>query len=278
MTHIRFFGGGGTTVTPPQPPPAGGPNITFNENLRRQDAIRISLLKLEESRQRSDAIRISNLRLNETLQRGDAHRIPVVSATMTESLRKTDIATFTVGPLTAVTRSGTPDNDMWGDAGTNSALGQTNTNYGNLTPLLIRGDVTETRKAYFKINLTGFSGLTATGNVHTLTYKADNTDLIAATLRFAAQGQTGNPFTESTMTHNNAPAIPTAITRTQSLPGSSGFTLYTVTFTDAEMNQLLGKWALIVLHVTGILELNVHVLTREATAADRMTLTFKVQV
>lgn len=174
----------------------------------------------------------------------------------------------------ADSRSGTPDSDLWGDAYVNNAVGQTGTNFGNVDPLQLNNIATSVRRAFIKVDLRGFSA-TATGNAHTITLRATNQNVATtATITLSAGGNVSSPFTESTITNNNAPAVPTAVVITSAAIPASTTQDVTFTLTDAQMNQLLGTWALIVLTTNSVLA-NVNVNSREnATVSNRMALNF----
>lgn len=262
---ISGQGGGGTTCPP---------TFVISETPKRADRLVLNPMRFVDSERRADRIVLNPARFTDSISRVDAYRIPTASITPPETLQRNDLAIFTVN-LTAVDRSGTPDSDDWGDAWTDSTIGQTGVNHGNESPLQATGLVTGVKRAYVKINLTRYTGLTATGGAHTFVFKARNTNLVlSSTLAIAMQGQAGNPFTESTITQSNQPAVPTAITRSVTVPAGDVLTTFTLTLTNAEMDQLLGKWALIVFTTADLTQLN-NITSREGTAGDEMTLTFK---
>ncbi len=263
-------GSGGSCPTCP-------PTFIMPETVSRGDTIALSPMRLSDTIRRADTIKFNPLKLNETVSRLDAYRIPTMTIKPPETLQRGDLAIFTVGPLTAVSRSGSPDADDWGDAWTDATIGQTGVNHGNVNPLQCGQAAAgiAVQRAYIKINLTRFTGLTAIGGAHTFTFMASHSvALLAETLSFNCQGQAGNPFTESTIVQTNQPATPTAITRSFSVAAGAA-QLFTVTFTDAEMNQLLGKWVLIVF-IEGPALTTFSIPSREdATTTNRMTITFK---
>jgi hypothetical protein len=259
----------------------GGPTFLMSETVARGEAMR-DTLRLPEQLARGDVIRVTP-KLNEQIARADAHKIPTLSFKTTDTVKRTDLATFSIGPLSAVSRSGSPDGDDWGDAWTDATVGNTGVNHGNADPLQSSNlsSATETR-AFIEINLTRFTGLTAVGGVHTLTLQAANGNLVqnaTVTLNFGAQA--GRPFTESTITQANQPATPALFTKTITMPAGDSVTYasYSVTFTDAQMNQLLGNWVLIVITSAAADATAHNYRSREnATVGNRAALTFKVQI
>lgn len=251
----------------------GGPTFTAPEKIQRADQI-IESVTLYDKIQRADKM-IESVTLNDKIQRGDA-ALMTASFAAPDKIQRGDLATFTVA-LSAVSRSGSPDSDQWGDGWTDSSLGQTGVNHGNETPLQFGNVTVGTKLAYLQIDLTKFTGLTATGNSHPLVFNMVNNDAGSATFQFSAAGQAGKPFTESTLAQSNQPATPTAITRTPT--AAVGANTITVTLTDAEMQQLLGKWVLIVLGKSFAGTNAWTTPSREdATPANRMKLTFTVKV
>jgi hypothetical protein len=257
---------------------AGAPTFIFNEVRKLADTV-VLAFTLAENRTEKDAVALT-ITATESRAAADRYLIPQVTLLAPEKRTSSDTATFIVGPQSAVSRSGTPDSDTWGDAWTDAALGQTGVNHGNADPLVIQNLTANVRQAFVEVDLTKFTGLTATGNAHTFSFRITNASLaLAGTYSFACQGQATRPFVESTITQANEPAIPTAITRALNVAANTTTTL-TVTFTDAEMNQLLAKWVLIVITATDALgSVTSNITSREnATVANRMTIMFTAKV
>lgn len=219
------------------------------------------------------------LTLNDSHARGDAYLLPSIQMVMPESAAHDDNGLFTVGPLYALARSGSPDADDWGDAWTDSTIGNTGVNHGNADPLTVGNTAVVEQRAFMEFNLTRFTGLTGYGNSHTFQFRANSASaLLASTLNVAFGANASRPFVESTITQSNQPATPTLFTRSFSVAVDATFPLYTVTMTDAEINQLLGKWALVVFTVAA-LDAGSLILSRENSAAapSRPNFNFKGQ-
>lgn len=264
--------GGGTS--------GSAPTLTTLERVNHSD-LPISKLTNLQSLQHSD-LPVTKLTPLQSLNHSDSPMIGTLALTPAQSVNHSDLAIFTIGPLYAVSRSSTPDTDDWGDAWTDSTVGQTGVNHGNETPLQFANVAVGAKTAYAEINLTRFSGLTPVGNSHTLTFKVNNTTAAAGNFQFAMGpsalgGGAIRPFTESTITQSNQPAAPTSITR--SLMAATGLQTITVTLTDAELSQVLGKWALIVIGQSFVQTSAWTTPSREdATFTNRMNITFKVQI
>jgi hypothetical protein len=265
----RAGGGAG-----PQPPVTiTNPTFVISETERRSEAVILQML-LQDQARRGDSL-VFTPQFPETERRGDA-LIVTASAQLADTERRAALASF-ITAIAAVSRSGTPDSDMWGDGWTNAALGQTAINHGNETPLIVGANALGERRGYVKVDLRKFSGLTATGNAHTIMCRVTNTNgLMAQTLRLRA-GSNGNtnPFTESTLAQNNQPAIPTTVDKSGNVNAGATTTLV-FTLTDSEMNALLGNWVLMALTTTGLSDMQV--ISREGLAADRMTINFTARV
>lgn len=224
---------------------AAAPTFKAPENRQRSDNTNINPT-LTELRNRSDRTALSLL-LNENRNRSDNYRIPTGSFKVLSNRQRSENGMFTVAE-TAVGRSGTPDADRWGDSWTNAAVGQTGVNHGADTSLRFDNNPTGEMRAFYEVDLTRYAGLTAAGT-HSLRINLGNASAVAAvvaTLSFGAQS--GRWFTESTIVQTNQPATPSLFTLSQSVPANSAAGAnFTLTITDAQMNGLLGKWALIVL-------------------------------
>ncbi len=262
-------GGGGATV----------PTFTAPEKIQRGEQFSTTLT-LNDKIQRSESVILKQITLNDSIQRGDALKLPTISITPTDKIQRGDGCTFGPIALTAVSRSGTPDSDDWGDAWTDATVGNTGTNHGNADPLSIDGTALTTKVAWAEINLTRFTGLTATGGSHTLTFRATNTGVGNITgMKVNMAGQAGRPFTESTITQSNQPAIPSAIViNIPTITSGTTNALQTATLSDSQMNQLLGKWVVIAINNANTLETATIHSREDATTTDRMTITFTAKV
>lgn len=248
---------------------SSGTSFAPHEPTNRSDAAATKLSVIETTN-RSDKAAFVHA-LAENTNRGDTPKLTLVTKTP-DTENRTDLGNV-VMKLTAISRSASPDSDSWGDAWTDSTVGQTGTNNGNSTPLQFGNVTVGTKLAYIQIDLTKFKNLTATGAAHTLVFQVVNNDVTSTAFQVAMQGQAGKPFTESTLTQSNQPATPSAITRAPT--AAVGANTITVTLTNAEMQQLLGNWVLIVLGKSFAGTNAWTMPSREdATASNRMALTF----
>lgn len=144
-------------------------------------------------------------------------------------------------------RSGTPDADPGGDAWVDKA--NQATNHGN-EALLIAGEVVNTeRRGLMEFDFTRFTGLTATGGVHSFTLRAaHDVPLGSNDLRVRMSTLASRPFTESTVTWDTpvadggGPAEGTLRVNTTIAVANGAAALYTINLTDANINGFLGSW------------------------------------
>ena len=251
---------------------SGGFNLIAPERRRAQIGYALSILLGDRASRRGLYSASINL-----LDR--ARRATIITATslaLAPIFRgsRRDNAQFTF-ILRAVARSTSPDADTWGDAWTEATLGQTGVNHGNETPLQV-GNLTALteRRGFMKIDLRGFSALAAAGGSHALVLNigGNTSGLTAVVMTIAFGGQAASPFTESTLTQSNQPATPTGFTKAVTLPAGAPVQDYSIALSDAEMQQLLGRWALLVMTVPLLTTVTISPRSREA--AEKPTLTF----
>lgn len=258
-------------------PPAGGagggpagPTFTAPETDRRT-SIPVLTTRLPDAASRADRPVMRTV-LADARARSSVARLPLVSTLIPESRQRSSLGLFTVTE-TAPARSGSPDADRWGDGWTSAAVGQTGVNHGADAALVFQNAATGDQRAFMAVDLTRFTGLTATGS-HSLTVSMANASVltaVTATLSFGAGAS--RPFTESTLVQTNQPATPSLFTLTQSLPASTAAgASYVLSLSDSQMNQLLGKWALIVFTSPAATVAAVSVAARES--ANKAVLSF----
>lgn len=252
--------------------PSGGPNFITPDKIGRQTSVGIGM-SYPDKRGRSTTVG-AGFTFN-----GKRGRSTTVTSSMSyqppDRVGRSSKLTATIS-LLAVARSATPDNDEWGDAWTHAALGQIDVNHGNEAQLQCQNTLGE-KRAFMKINLLTYgTRYTATGNAHGMTiYVGGNGSGLAAVVLTLAFGVSAtSPFTESTITRLNQPAMPTLFTKTINVPAGAAFLPYNITFTDAEMQQLLGQWVLIVLTVPALTTSTLNPRGREDT--NKPSLNFKV--
>lgn len=251
----------------------GAPTFIITEPQRRADQMLLPGLRFAEPQRRADALRLNQLLLRDQQNRADLARIPSINAVLSESQRRADLARFTVN-ISATSRSGTPDNDMWGDGWVDATIAQTNTNHGNETPLNISAALTGARRAFIKVDLRKFSGLTA-ATAGTVGFRMTNVSgLTDATVGWSVTNSgAGNPFTESTLNNANAPTVNAVASGSLTVQANNNNAAKTFSIPQATLTALLGNWALIVF--TGDTLAAVTTPSREnATLANRMSLSF----
>ena len=148
--------------------------------------------------------------------------------------------------LTAVSRSGTPDADTWGDTWTDATLGSTGNTHGSDTILYVKGTVGSESRAYIEVDLTAYAGKTAVGNNHTFSvfsYEAAPTSSGSSVI-IDIYAKPTRPFVESTSSQSNLTAgnLGTFVGQInyQQSDGATG--LYTMSFSDSAMQAGLGNW------------------------------------
>ena len=150
-------------------------------------------------------------------------------------------------------RTGTPDTDMQGDGWVDSTVGNTGINHGNESPLLVSDEniiPAVTRRGLLKWDLTRFANLSApTGGTMDFSIWGDtNIAIVAQTVEFEFSQSAASPFTESTLTWANQPAVGgnavtksfAALLRTNVLVPE--YQEYAISLTAAEYGPYLGKW------------------------------------
>lgn len=154
---------------------------------------------------------------------------------------------------TAMARSGTPDNDPWGDAWVDRVLANQGVNHGNTTTLQVSAVLASSQTdGYLKINFNRLVSLSADTTSSTMSFVVDWPTVALnpnATLRVDFQTSAGSPFTESTITASNRARFSSAAPfsqRTFVFPQNGTTRTHVVTFTTAEVNDILaGKWLMV---------------------------------
>lgn len=153
---------------------------------------------------------------------------------------------------TAMSRSGSPDSDAWGDAWVNRNVLNLTDNHGNETTMQFSAVTAATRHdAYCEISFVRFVGFVAGAGTKTLDFRAVWPSVIGnpnATILVDFQTSTSRPWSESAVNANaqarftsTAPFTQRTFTATQDGQQRT----HVVTFTSDEMTEILGKWLLI---------------------------------
>lgn len=257
--------------------PSGGPNFIVPDRVGRRSAVGIGAPGVDRVGRKSEVIAGPTLR--DSVGRS-VNLSTTLSLVPSERVGRRSKLTMDL-VITPPNRSGTPDADDWGDAYTDAALGQRDNNFGAVDQILMQNTLGE-KRSFIEINLTCIAaGFQATGNAHTFTVtlggNGGGLKAVEVTLAFGASAT--RPFTESTITQRNQPATPSLFTKTMTVAAGAAVLPCTVTLTDAEMQQLINKWVLIVLTVPALTTSSINLRTREfATASQRAILTTKVTI
>lgn len=253
---------------------AGGNGPQYNEALHIRDAFNLKPSRDEPLHIR-DSFDLHPSR-NEALHIRDAYSITATS-TRNEALHIRDAASYTMTSA-QFGASGTPDSDKSGDGWGDQASAATT--HGTEVTMLCKGGSTapgsDIRFAFLEFDLTGVTGCTATASGGSLTFVASTSNAVLATgltVGFAVQATKW--FTESTLNWTNRPT-PTLTNLTPTTSVATGAAAaYTVTFTQAQLNTMIGKWLLFQFSTAGgAAPDTVTIVTREgATTANRPKLT-----
>lgn len=161
------------------------------------------------------------------------------------------------------------ESEINGDSYTDETLATTN--FGTATVLRItsNGAVTTGRDAYFKFDFTKFTGMEVdTDNMITFIFNANAPPLSAPTLSVASLVQAADPWDESTITWNNAPAHGVDDGTVGIAAGSD---TYEHPLDTTRVGTVLGNWLSIRLRNANALDLNeVQVQSQEAAANHPM--------
>lgn len=258
-------GGAGTTV----------PTYTYNEALHIRDA-RIFGWTRNEALHIRDADVFGWTR-DEALHIRDAYSL-TAAPTYDDHLRLIDAFSMQLTSL-IVGRSGTPDTDQISDAYADQLAANAGTNFGNAS-LQAKGASTapgsDQKIAWIQVDLTKVTGVTAGAAGGSITFKASTSNLLIATaLTVGFAVQASRWFTESTMTWNTGRPTPTTTALTGPSVATGAAASYTVTFTQAQLDTMIGKWVIFQFTTAGgALPDTVTILSRDdATASNRPSFT-----
>jgi hypothetical protein len=222
--------------------PAG--TITFPDKVKVTDQMAMTLTMTPDKLKITDGFGVNKLILPDNLKIRDG--FGTHSLVVPDNLKVRDaltLATFSTNGA----RSGTPDNDFAGDAWGDQA--NPGVNHGADTGIQCLPAVlgASEKRAWVKFDLTRFSNLTAfVGGTHFFRSVFVNASVAVANVITATISQNGasSPFTESTVTWTAPPTAGTVIRApTMSIP--TGTSTQTLTFTDADVNSMLGNWVLL---------------------------------
>ncbi len=270
-------GGGGTT-----------PNILWTDPVKYRDAISGSQLLLRDNIKDRDAILSAGSSLKFTTDNFrllDSRQVPSISALYPEPVKYKDRG---IGRITELicARSGTPDTDVTGDGWTDGIPLNNGVNHGNESPLPTSGNLLSATSQfpYFKWNLTTpkFIGLAHRAGIGTCQFSffASQGLAIVQTLNVILWPLATNPFTESTLTFTNQPAVPGTgtITRSFSVLVGAANGRYDINLTAAEFAPFIGNYMVIRMDSSAVAATPINIVSREGAAAERPRLTFDFQI
>ncbi len=198
-----------------------------------------------------------------------------MGSSRTETLHARDAGAYNLTSL-VVGRSGTPDADQMSDGWVDQA--STGTNHGNES-LQCKGASTapgsDAKIAFLQLDLTRLTGCHAGAAGATLTVRASTSNgVVATTVTFGWAVQATKWFTESSMTWATGRPIPAQTFSTFSV-ATGAVATYTVTFTQAQLNTMIGNWVIFEFQTAGAAAPDtVTVLSRDdATASNRPAFT-----
>lgn len=223
------------------------------DNIKMRDSLGTVNPRLQDAMRISDSVGTIKPVLTDTFKLSDT-RISTASSVVAQKpdayvLRDA----FTDAALTTVkyAASGTPNTDPGGDTYIDQAVPATN--FGATTPILIRAETVagvsaDAQEVWVEIDFTKFANMTVkAGGVHKFNFTMKNVGLLTPTVIGTAYVFVARPFTESTLTWNNKPALPGAqgALPVFSPPADNLDHPYIWTFADADITTFLGKWLLL---------------------------------
>lgn len=179
-------------------------------------------------------------------------------------------------------RTGTPDADQMSDGWVDQA--STGTNHGNES-LQCKGASSvpgsDQKIAFLQVDLTRLSGVHAASGGGSLTFIASTSNaLLATSLSVGFAVQASRWFTESTMTYATGRPTPSVTALTGPSIATGAAASYTVTFTQAQLNTMLGNWVIFQFTTAGgAVPDTVTILSRDnATDSNRPAITLAVTI
>lgn len=269
-----------TTVVIQGAAPSGDADIIWAETPRYRDAL-ASSPKLNDQFIFRETSKQNPLGIGDTLHITDQRVVPTVTANYPEPLKYRDSFNGNITEL-KVARTGSPDGDHLGDAWTDGVPLNNGVNHGNESPLPTSGNLLSATTTYphFKWTLASprFTGIAHQTSVGTCTFSfwASQGLAVVQALNINLSVKTSNPFTESTLTFTNQPALGTnQVTRTINILVGAVNGRYDIALTAAEFAPFIGNWMLIRMDSSAVLATAINVVSREgATAGERPLLTF----
>lgn len=226
-------------IPPRTPTPGtGGAGPEFDEPLTVTDAGIMGFAK-NEPLVMADAA-VMGFAKNEPLLLPDDYAMTDLFA-YDDPLTLDDAFAMTAADL-IVGRSGTPDTDQISDAWVDQAA--PTVNHGNESlqskqPSTVPGS--DDKFAYIQVDLTRVTGVTAGAAGGTLAIIASIPGILVTSLATFFAVSTSPFITESTLTWNNQPAPSWTALNVLSIAVGAAAT-YTVTFTQAQLATMIGKW------------------------------------
>jgi hypothetical protein len=251
------------------PVEAGDADVIWDESLEMRDKIFPKVLLPADTFHMRDVL-VPVPTLPDTVHMRDALGTSSVTATAikTDTLHL-DGDTFRGSAfINKVNRTGTPNTDVLTDAWVDATAINQGVNHGNESPLPISDEAVVqvvTRRAYFRYDLTKFTPFTApAGSSMVFRIWGDTTTaagLQTVEARFSNSAAT--PFTESTLTWTNQPAVgsnPVTKSLGQLLrvsPLVVEYREYVFTLTAAEYSPYLGQFLMIMMSTATVVAVGV---------------------
>lgn len=241
--------------------------------------------KIAEALKARDAQALVNPKIGETMRYTSVRRNPSLTVVAADTMHYPERG---IGRITEliVARSASPDSDITGDGWTDGIPLNNGVNHGNESPLPTSGNLLSATSQfpYFKWNLTTpkFVGLAHRAGIGTAQFSfwASQGLAVAQTLNVVLWPLATNPFTESTLTFTNQPAVPGSgtVTRAFSVLVGAANGRYDINLTAAEFAPFIGKWMVIRMDSSAVAATPINIVSREGAAAERPRLTFDFQI
>lgn len=274
-TVVQGSGGGGGSTSP---------NIVWTDPVKYRDA-QVVNPKIAEALKVRDAQALVNPKVGETMRYASVRKNPAVTVVAADTMHYPERGIGKVTEL-IVARSGGPDADIAGDAWTDGIPLNNGVNHGNESPLPTSGNLLSATSQFpwFEWNLTTpkFVGLAHRAAIGTAQFSffASQGLAVAQTLNVVLWASATKPFTESTLTFTNQPAVPGSgtVTRVFSVLVGAANGRYDINLTAAEFAPFIGNWMVIRMDSAAVAATPINIVSREGAAAERPRLTFDFQI
>lgn len=258
-------GGGGT-------PTVNTPSARWSDDADCADALGPLLVSNPEAATVDDVLAMLLVTNPEAATAGEEWNVPLMQAAWAEDASTNDLTKVRLVTVN-VARSGTPDTDPLFDAYGDQVLNTTNFGNANLQVKKSAAVGSNSKIGWLVIDLTNYSGWTASGTGLALTFRASTSLLVGnTTLAWSSQRVATKPFTESTVTYAAPPTAGTAV-QSGTVDVANAAADFTITITAANLGACLGQWLIFIFQVTAVADLGVDTITivSRDQAANRPT-------